>query len=114
MTDKWILKYWPPDGTSDIERWFKKLTNDQQKTIVKLLAVLKKAGNELKLPHSRSLGKGLFELRDRKYGYRIYYMFYERHIIILLSAGDKSTQQHDIKISRQRLTQVLKHGEDLL
>lgn len=76
--------------------------------------MLKLGGNELKLPHSKSLGRKLFELRERRYGYRVYYMFYDGHIIVLLAAGDKSSQQNDIKISRLRLVEVVKHGKELL
>lgn len=97
MDSNWIIKYWPV--SKDIERWFKKLTNNQKRCVAKELAVLKKSGNDLKMPHSRALGKKLFELRERTYGYRVYYMFYENQVIILLAAGDKSTQTNDIKIA---------------
>lgn len=111
---KWKIKYWPPNSKNDVEKWFNKLTKDQQKSVSKLLVMLELVGNELKLPHSRSLGKGLFELRERRHEYRVYYMFHEGRIIVLLAAGDKATQQSDIKTSRSRLSEVLKHGDDLL
>jgi putative addiction module killer protein len=114
MANEWVIKYWPLEGKNDVERWFKKLTKEQQKSVLKMLTILRLNGNELKLPHSRSLGKKLFEAREGRYGYRIYYMFYEGRIIVLLAAGDKSTQQHDIEVSRLRLAEVLKHGEELL
>ncbi len=114
MTNEWVVKYWPPEGKSDVERWFKKLTKEQQKSVAKMLAILRLGGNDLKLPHSRSLGQKLFELREGRYGYRVYYMFYEARMIILLAAGDKSTQVNDIKIARLRLADVLKYGEKLL
>lgn len=65
--------------------------------------MLGRLGNELKLPHSKSLGKGLFELRERRYGYRVYYCFYGKAIVILLAAGDKKSQNNDIKVARERL-----------
>lgn len=111
---KWLIKYWPLLGKNDVERWFNKLTKEQKKIVVKMITSLRENGNELALPHSRSLGKKLFELREKRFGYRIYYMFYENHIIVLLTAGDKSTQEHDIKIARSRLSEVLKYGEELL
>lgn len=114
MITVWKVKYWPSDGKSDVERWFNKLDKDQQKSVSKLITMLSMVGNELRLPHSRSLGQKLFELRDRRYDHRIYYMFYGDHIIVLLAAGGKSTQQHDIKLSRLRLSEILKHGDDLL
>lgn len=114
MATEWVIKYWPPKDKHDIDRWFKKLTKEQQKAIVKVLSMLKLGGNEVKLPHSRSLGKKLFELREGRFGYRIYYMFYKDRIIVLLASGDKSTQQNDINIARLRLAEVIEHGETLL
>jgi hypothetical protein len=73
---KWQIEYW--DGTKDkssIEKWLEELAKDQLKSVTKELIMLEEVGNELKLPHSKSLGNGLFELRERRYGYRIYYGF---------------------------------------
>lgn len=60
----------------------------------------------MKLPHSKSLDSGLFELRERRYGYRIYYGFHENRLIILLTAGNKASQERDIKIARERLSSI--------
>lgn len=106
MNSEWLIQYWPEQR--DIERWFKKLSKEQSKSVGKELAILKKCGNELKLPHSRALGKKLFELRERRYGYRIYYTFHGNQVIIVLAAGDKSTQKSDIKIARDRLEILLR------
>lgn len=114
MAEVWKIKYWPPKDKNDFERWFKKLTKEQQKSVVKVVTMLRIGGNELKLPHSKSLGKKLFELRERRYGYRIYYMFHDGHIIVLLAAGDKSTQKNDIRISRLRLAEVLEYKRGLI
>lgn len=83
---------------------------EQFKSITRELKLLAVYGNELRLPHSRSLGKGLFELRERRYGYRVYYSFQDGRVIVLLAAGDKATQKSDIKIAHERLSQLLKGG----
>ena len=104
---KWQIEYWA--GTkikSPIEKWLDELTNEQFKSVAKELAMLEEAGNELKLPHSRALGSGLFELRERRFGYRIYYGFIGDQLIILLAAGDKSSQEKDIKVARERLANI--------
>jgi putative addiction module killer protein len=104
---KWTIDYWVDNsGKRSVERWLLKLTREQFKAVSKELKLLEVCGNDLKLPHSRTLGKGLFELRERNYGFRIYYCFYKNKIIILLHAGDKSSQQNDIKIARTRLKQT--------
>jgi putative addiction module killer protein len=104
---RWILEYWVDDsGKRSVEQWLLKLTREQFKAVSKELKLLEACGNDLRLPHSRALGKGLFELREQRYGYRIYYGFYLGRIIILLHAGDKSKQENDIKIARFRLSKT--------
>ena len=50
------------------------------------------------LGDSRSLRGGLMEMRiDYGPGYRVYYVRRGAEIVILLCAGDKRTQQRDIK-----------------
>jgi len=101
---KWRIEYWDAGrGSGSIEKWLNQLTKEQLKSVAKEITMLEEVGNELKLPHSRSLGKGLFELRERRYGYRMYYGFQGKNIIILLTAGDKKTQEKDIKVARERL-----------
>lgn len=101
---KWVLGYWT-DGSDkrSVEHWFLKLPKEQLKSVAKELKLLETFGNELKLPHSRSLSNGLFELRERNHGYRIYYGFCAGKIVVLLHAGNKSKQQNDISIARIRL-----------
>lgn len=100
----WDLRYWDSGGTkSPIERWLNKLPEEQLIAITDELLLLADIGNELTLPHSKPLGKGLFELREQKFGLRIYYCFQGNKIIILLAAGNKRTQDKDIKIARERL-----------
>ncbi len=107
----WEIKYWP--GNKKIERWFKKLTDAEAKSVAEKLIMLEKCGNELRLPHSRSLGKKLFELRERLYEFRIYYAFHEEKIIVLLVAGQKTTQENDIKLARERLKELTNYKEKL-
>lgn len=106
----WKIQYWNNQdvGKSPIEKWLDKLTDEKLEIIAQELSLLSRFGNELKLPHSKALGKGLFELRDKVFGLRIYYGFYGNKIIILIAAGDKTSQDRDIKIARERLLQIKK------
>lgn len=103
----WEIEYWIKDKKfSPLEEWLNHRTHEQFKYIAKEMALLAQCGNKLRLPHSRALGDGLFELRERNYGYRIYYTFLPDKKIILLQAGDKKTQKKDIKIAIERLNEL--------
>jgi putative addiction module killer protein len=106
----WNIEYWHSNksSTSSLEEVLKGLTKEQLKSVAKEVRLLELCGNELRLPHSRALGDGLFELRERNFGYRIYYSFLPEKLIILLHAGDKSKQSRDIKIARQRLLELMR------
>jgi putative addiction module killer protein len=107
LNSTWTIKHWL--NTDEINCWFDSLGNDKAKSVAKELKLLQGAGNELRLPHSKALGQGLFELREKRFGYRIYYTFCEGRVIILLTAGDKSSQKRDIRVARERLETFLKH-----
>jgi putative addiction module killer protein len=104
---KWSIEYWSAaTGRCVIEKWLDRLTDEQLRSISRELKMLEAAGNNLRLPHSKSLGNGLFELRERRFGYRIYYCFRDNRVIILLAVGDKKSQENDIKIAHERLLKI--------
>lgn len=101
----WCISYWNGEGSagSSVEAWLDGLSKEQLKSVAKEMRLLQISGNKLRLPHSKALGKGLFELRERRYGLRMYYMFTSKGHILLLNAGSKQTQQRDIVVARQRM-----------
>jgi putative addiction module killer protein len=109
--DLWTLVYWAEeDKKPQVEEWLNNLKKDQLKCVSKELLLLETCGNNLRLPHSKPLDDGLFELREMSFGYRIYYCFSKGKVIVLLIAGDKSSQKKDIKIAKERLLKW-KRGE---
>lgn len=92
---------WTVMFDDNVEAWLDKLNKRQFKSVAKELTLLEMCGNSLSMPHSRPLGNGLFELRERKFGYRIYYTFKAQKIIVMLHAGNKKTQQRDISKAKQ-------------
>jgi len=85
--------------SSVYKKWFKKLKDAVTKA--RILARLDNlaAGNP---GDTESAGEGISELRMHfGPGYRIYYKDTGKEIIILLCAGDKSTQQTDIVKARE-------------
>lgn len=64
---------------------------------------------------ARSLGRGLWELRlDFGPGYRIYFGRQNKQVVVLLCAGNKSTQQRDIELARTYWKNYREqhHGQD--
>lgn len=90
------VESWPIDVLADYAR------------LIELLAV---HGPMLRLPHSRAMGDGLFELRPRgKSGIgRAFYCFIADRRIIIVHVFIKKTQQtpdKELKIARKRAKEV--------
>jgi len=71
------------------------------------IAFLGEVGNQAREPHSKSLGKGLFELRIKSS--RIFYCFKAEGIIVLLHPFSKKSQktpQRELEIAQKRMEEV--------
>ena len=91
-----MIEAWPVDVVADYAR------------IVELLI---ERGPNLRLPHSRAFGGGLFELRPRgKSGIgRAFYCYLVGHRVVVLHAFIKKSQQtpeQEIKIARKRMKEI--------
>ena len=72
----------------------------------KLFSMLRAEGQSLGRLYVGALGDGLFELRDHRQtgpGYRLYFCWEGNTIVILLGAGDKDSQEHDIAVCLDRM-----------
>lgn len=77
--------------------------------LVKLLEAL---GYELRLPHSRSLGEGLYELRDVGTGVRLFYMLLPANRAVLLDGMTKKRDDiPDATLKRLRALQAAVKAE---
>jgi phage-related protein len=90
---------WPVDVLADYAR---------------LIELLSEYGPDLRMPHSRALGDGLFDLRPRgRSGIgRVFYCFVIGKRVIVLHAFIKKTLQtpdKELKLARKRLKEV-QHG----
>lgn len=103
---KGIKMEWAISYLESVESWLDSLTRDKLKAIAKELRLLELAGSDLRLPHSKSLGEGLFELRERRFGLRLYYCFNGGKAVLILLGGDKSTQAKDIKKAKAALKKL--------
>jgi putative addiction module killer protein len=85
--------------TDEFRTWLRRLKDDN--AVARIVARIRRM--ELGNPgDTKSVGAGLMEMRvDCGPGYRIYYVQRGAAIVILLCAGDKRTQQQDIKRARE-------------
>jgi phage-related protein len=69
-------------------------------------------GPHLRMPHSRAMGDGLFELRPRStegIG-RVFYCFMVQQRIVILNAFLKKTREtpeRELKLARKRMKEVI-------
>jgi len=80
--------------TEEFSRWFAKLRDHQARA--RILARVRRLslGNPVDV---KPVGQGVSELRiDYGPGYRVYYVQRGEALVVLLAAGDKSTQERDI------------------
>jgi len=90
--------------TNTFSKWLSKLKDAQGKAAVLRRVGRMKAGN---FGDHKSVGNAISELRiSTGPGYRVYYTQREDEIIILLIAGDKSSQSDDIKKANEILKEI--------
>ena len=90
-----IQRYVTPDGRNPFDEWFYKLRDTKAKTIINKRLNRVNFGS---LGNYRSVGEGVCELKiDYGSGYRIYFGQIGTTLILLLCAGDKNTQDQDIR-----------------
>lgn len=81
--------------TDVFDQWLKKLKDREAKAIIQVHINRLVEDN---LGKTRSLGEGVHEKKiNYGPGYRLYFINHNQHVIVLLCAGSKSTQQYDIK-----------------
>ena len=85
---------WSVELEPEVESWFDNLTAKSFATALPHVERLADQGNRLRMPASRSLGDGLFELRFdlQRTSWRITYYFAQHRRIVLLTVFRKQRQ----------------------
>ena len=101
------IEYFHARVRAEIESWPVDVVADYAR-IVELLI---EHGPNLRLPHSRALGGGLFELRPRGrsgIGRALYCFLVGQRVVILHAFIKKSqrTPDHELKIAQKRMKEV--------
>jgi len=103
----WSIQYFNARVQQDIEGWPVGIYAD----FLRLIMLMEKHGADLRMPHSRAMGQGLFELRCKgKEGIgRAFYCTMVGHEIVILHSFIKKTQEtpdSEMKIARKRVKEV--------
>lgn len=101
------IEYFHERVLAEIESW----PDDVIVDYTRLVELLREYGPLLRLPHSRAMGNGLFELRPRgRFGIgRALYCFIFGKRIVIVHAFIKKTQrtpERDLKLARKRAKEV--------
>ena len=100
---------WSVELEPEVEGWIDSLSLKQLAKVVATIECLSEHGNQLRMPLSRSLGEGLFELRIAV-GHaqrRVTYYFAEHQRIVLLTVFRKQRPRERTEIRRAR--QAMRH-----
>ena len=104
---EYAVEYFHPRVKAEIESWPAGILADY----ARIIELLMEFGPQLRMPHSRALGDGLFELRPRGaegIG-RAFYCFVADKRVVVLHAFVKKTQatpERELKLARNRMKEV--------
>lgn len=101
------VEYFNEHVLAEIERWPVGILADY----ARLVELLAEFGPDLRMPHTRALGDGLFELRARGregIGRALYcYLVGERVVVLhAFTKKTKATPKRDLEIARRRMKEV--------
>jgi putative addiction module killer protein len=90
-----IRRYTTPEGRAPFTEWLDSLRDRNVRVRIKSRLDRVEQGN---LGDFKSVGQGVFELRiNYGPGYRVYFGQVGLTMVVILIAGDKSTQEQDIR-----------------
>ena len=103
----YTIEYFHARVKAEIESWPDGILADY----ARMVELLMEFGLNLRMPHSRALGGGLFELRPRgREGIgRVFYCFVVGRRVVILHALVKKTQdtrEQDLRIARKRMQEI--------
>jgi phage-related protein len=103
----YTIEYFHSRVKAEIENWPGGILADY----ARIIELLMEFGPQLRMPHSRALGEGLFELRPRGpegIG-RVLYCFVVQKRVVVLHAFTKKTQEtpeRELRLARNRMKEV--------
>ena len=103
----YTIEYFHSRVKAEVESWPDGILADY----ARLVELLMEFGPNLRMPHSRAMGGGLFELRPRgREGIgRVFYCFVVGQRVVILHAfvkKTKETPERELRIARRRMKEV--------
>lgn len=88
------------EKTKEFDKWFRTLKDLRAKA--KIIFRIQKIETDGHFGDCKPVGNGIIELRiNYAKGYRVYFKEQDSKIILLITGGDKSTQQKDIEKAKE-------------
>jgi hypothetical protein len=103
-----VLTYQTRSGNTPVDEYMAGLQGNAATKAAALVKLLETLGHELRLPHSRALGNGLYELRDVGSGVRLFYLLLPGHRAVLLDGLTK--KRNDILDSTMKRLRALQNA----
>ena len=113
-----VIFYDKPDGNEPVKDFLLSLDKKMRTKMLRTISILADNGTDLREPHSKFLGDGIFELRA-KIGSditRVLYFFFVGHRIILTNGFIKKTQKtpkNEIEEAKKCRAEYLSRKENL-
>lgn len=109
--DQWTISYY-----GDLQTTIEEFPAGLLARFVYLTERMLEFGPNLGMPHTRSFGKGLFELRLKSkegFGRVFFFTMVERKIVMLHAFVKKSakTPTNEMAIARKRMKEVMSHDD---
>lgn len=100
---------WAIEFSEEVRLWYVALTPTGKASTDRVLERLASQGNMLRMPHSRSLGDGLYELRFscENVNRRITYVFDPDRRVVTLTTFRKQRQNERAEVLRARRAQAV-------
>ena len=112
VREVWKIEcYLDSRGRNLIEEFIRGLREGERAPVRARIDFLAEVGNRAREPHSKSLGRGLFELRVKSA--RIFYCFKSGEVIVLLHGFNKKSQKtpvREMEIALKRMEEVKNEG----
>ena len=101
------------NGSCPVKEFIDSLDSKMKARVIRTIELLEEYGNQLRMPYSKSLGDGIFELRCQQSNNitRILYFFYINHNIVMTNGFTKKTQKtplNALELAQKRRKEYLK------